>query len=79
MKKIDFLGSFVEDGTEVLSYYGKHVVNSLKEARNQASELHFLGAIRIEGVEKADLFVSEDEFETLIKDKEFPLAIIPLA
>ena len=55
------------------------MVSSYNEALQKAKESGFMAGIRID--EKADygmLFNNKKEFDELIADKEYPLAIVPL-
>ncbi len=67
-----------DEGMQVPSYYGKYLVRSYGEALVKAKESGFMAGIRVEGVEKGDLFNNKEEFEDLIKKAEYPVAIVPM-
>jgi len=78
IKYTHILDTIEDEGVKLPSYYGKYLVNSYDEALKKAKEAGFMAGIRIEGVEKGSLFNNKEEFEELIKDKEYPVAIVPI-
>ncbi len=78
IKYTDILKTIDADGIKVSSYYGKYLVNSYDEALQKARESGFMAGIRVDGVEKGELFNSREEFEILIKKVKYPCAIVPL-
>jgi hypothetical protein len=67
------------DGVKITSFYGKYAVASYDEALARAQEYDFIAGIRTD--EKAEygmLFNSKEEFDELIKEKVYPLAIVPM-
>jgi len=78
IKYTHILDTVEDQGAQVPSYYGKYLVNSYGEALVKAQETGFMAGIRVEGIEKGDLFNNKDEFEELIKEVKYPVAIVPL-
>ena len=78
IKYTHILETVEDDGVHVPSYYGKYLAYSYEDALQRAEKTGFLGGIRVDGVEKADLFSNKEEFELHMKDKAFPVAIVPL-
>ena len=78
IKYTNILDIVEDDGIKLPSYYGKYLVNSYDEALKRAKEYDFIAGIRVDGVEKGDLFNNKEEFEELIKDKVYPVAIVPV-
>jgi len=78
IKYTNILNTVEDEGMKVPSYYGKYLVRSYEEALVKAQASGFMAGIRVEGVEKADLFNNKEEFEELIKSAEYPVAIVPV-
>ncbi len=79
IKYINILETVEDDGIKLSSYYGKYLVNSYDEALIKAKEYGFAAGVRVDGVEKSDLFINKEEFEDIVKDKDYPIAIVPVA
>ncbi len=77
-KTTDTFKSIEHEGVSISSYYGRYVANSYDQAYEMAKSMNFLGGIRIDGVEKSDMFTSENEFEELIRKVKYPVAIVPI-
>ncbi len=78
IKYTNILETVEDDGIKLSSYYGKYLVGSYEDALKRAKEYDFTAGIRVDGVEKGDLFNSKEEFEELIKNKVYPVAIVPI-
>ncbi len=78
IKYTNILNTVEDQGVKIPSYYGKYLVNSYDEALTKAQASGFMAGIRVDGVEKADLFNTKEEFDELIKDAKYPVAIVPL-
>ena len=78
VKYTQILETVEDGGTQVPSYYGKYLVHSYEEALAKAKEYDFTAGVRVDGVEKGDLFNTKEEFEEVIQGKAYPVAIVPL-
>lgn len=78
IKYTHIIDAVEDEGVQIPSYYGKYLAASYDEALIKAKEADFMAGIRVEGIEKGDLFNNKEEFEDLIKNVEYPVAIVPI-
>ncbi len=67
-----------DDGVKVSSYYAKYLATSYEDALARAKGMGFIGGVREDGKEYGMLFNSREEFDELIRGKEYPVAIVPM-
>ena len=78
IKYTNILDKVEDDGVELQSYYGKYLADSYDDALKRAQDMDFAGGVREDGKEFGMMFSSKKEFNEIIKNKKYPLAIVPI-